>query len=75
VPSFEITVINDEFEASSEQNLSDWESARKAALQAALEVGTESVVGGKPFFAAEIILSDGTTHQRMVVSIGASPLK
>jgi hypothetical protein len=75
MPTFEIIVINDVFESASTQDLPDWEAAKKAALKGALELGIETVVAGKAFFGAEVIVSDGSSHQRMVVSIGSSPLK
>jgi hypothetical protein len=45
-------------------------------LRAALQIGTEEVCRGSPFFAAEVrIESDGDLRERFLVSMGQSPLK
>lgn len=73
--NFEITVVNHEFTAVSEQELEDSDAAMAQALKGALAVGTEAVVAGNDFFGAEVIVSDGNFRERFMVAIGVSPLK
>lgn len=76
MPTFHVTVLNEHFESENEHNCASVEEALKAALKGALDIATEQVASGKPFFAAEVTLKEGNKIQsRMVVSVGASPLK
>jgi len=72
--SFEVTVVNEEFRSSYEQEWADEHSAKRQALKGALEIGSEQIVAGKPFFAAEVTVRDGKTSERFIVSLGASRL-
>ena len=57
-----------------EHELSTAEEARCEAVKAALQIGAEEVIKGKPFFGAEAIVEhDNQVVERFVVSIGVSP--
>ena len=76
MPAFHITVVNDIFEASNEQDLPDMASARIQGLKSALEVGVEQILAsGKPIFGAEVTVSGGSGRQRFIVTMATSPLK
>jgi hypothetical protein len=75
VPLFQITVVNHDFEATSEQELGDMEEARISGLKSALEIGRDQLVEGSPLFGAEVIVTDGTLRERFILSMGTSPLK
>lgn len=74
MPKFVITVVNDEFIAENDEEHAAAEDARDQALKGALELGVEQILSGKSFFGAEVIVSDGNSRQRFLVSVGASPL-
>jgi hypothetical protein len=75
VPTFHISVINDEFCSTNQHECADAESARKMALRGALDIGVEQVVGGKDYFGAEITVEHGNQRvSRFVISIGTSSL-
>lgn len=75
MPTFKISVVNETFTASDDHEVSSADHARVQALQAALQIGADEVVGGKQFFAAEVkVETAGEVVGRFVVSIGASPL-
>ena len=76
MPPFRISVVDDGRSASDEHELSTAEEARCEAIKAALQIGAEEVIDGKPFFGAEAIVEqDGQVVGRFVVSIGVSPLR
>jgi hypothetical protein len=76
VPTFHISVVNSDFDASEELDSATFEDARRNALRAALQIGTDELCNGTPFFGAEIRIElDGELKQRFLVSIGQSPLK
>ena len=73
---FNIRVVNCDFESSNEVDLPDSEHARNHALRAALGIGTDELCKGIPFFGAEIrIEHHGQAPERIMVAMGASPLK
>lgn len=73
--TYRISVINQTFRASDHHELPSFEAARTHGIKAALEIGTEEVMNGSPFFGAEILVEDGEELLgRFVVSIGATPL-
>lgn len=75
-PTFTISVVNETFSASNHRDVPSLDTATSEALRSALEIGAEEVIGGKPFFAAEVTVETANqTLSRFVVSIGASPLK
>jgi hypothetical protein len=76
VPTFTIRVVNESFASSQEQEFSSAEGAMKQAVKAALQIGSDEIASGKPFFAAEVKVCRGSdVVGRSVVSIGASPLQ
>jgi hypothetical protein len=75
MPNFQITVVNDPFDSTSEAELDDIGAAKLSALKGALELGVEQILGGAPVFGAEVIVGDGNARQRFIVAIATSPLK
>lgn len=76
MPTFHIRVVNREFEASNSVEVPDIDGARTYGLRAALQIGTDEVCRGISFFGAEVrVERDGEVQERMMVGIGASPLK
>ena len=76
MPTFRISVINRTFSACEDHELPSLDAARKEGVKAALAIGSEEVANGSPFFAAEILVENGQELLgRVVVSLGASPLK
>ncbi|MFL6740885.1 MAG: hypothetical protein ACJ8EI_03100 [Sphingomicrobium sp.] len=76
MPPFRISVINQHSASSDEHHLSTEEEAEREAIKAALQIGTDEVIKGKPFFGAEAkVERDGQLVGRFVVSIGVSPLR
>ena len=73
--AFQITVVNDEFAFTSEEEVSDFDEARASGMKGALEVGIEQILAGKELFGAEITVSNGDVRERFVVSIATSKLK
>jgi hypothetical protein len=75
MPSFLIRIVNKDFTASNEAELASDDAARSDALRGALEIGTEEVCSGKPFFGAEVVIErDGEPIERLMIALGASPL-
>ena len=74
MPTYLISVVNDEFAVHDEEEHPDADAAVEQALKGALAVGSEAVLAGKMFFGAEVVVSDGNKHQRFMVAIGATPL-
>jgi hypothetical protein len=73
---FHVLIINGDFHSAYEADADDLEAARTQGLKGALEIGTEEVCNGTSFFGAEVrIESDGEVCERMLIAIGASPLK
>ena len=76
MPTFTISVVDETFSASEEYEGPSADAAVTQAIKAALQIGAEEVVSGKPFFVAEVkVANGGETVTRYVVSIGASPLQ
>lgn len=76
MPTYRITVINQTFTACDDHELPSFDVARVQGIKAALEIGSDEVAKGSPFFAAEIRVADGDeTLGRFVVSIGASSIQ
>jgi hypothetical protein len=73
---FQITVVNQTFEAHNQHDLPTEEDARAEAIRGALEIGLDEIGVASPLFAAEVkIASDGEQIARYVVSMGVSPLR
>jgi len=75
MPTYLISVVNDEFVVEDEEEHPNADSAVEQAIKGALAVGSEAVLGGKSFFGAEVMVSDGNKQQRFMIAIGASRLK
>ena len=76
VPTFRTRIINKDFAAASDVELPSAEKALNQALTAALEIGSDEIKKGQPFFGAEIIVErDGERVNRLVIAIGVSPLQ
>ena len=73
--TFQIHVVNSDFNSSNAVDAPSFEDARRMATRAALQIGIEEVCGGIPFFGAEVRIEvDGELKQRFIVSMGQSPL-
>jgi hypothetical protein len=76
VPPFRIIVINESTSAADDHDLSSAEQAQLEAIKSALQIGTEEILNGKPFFGAEAkVEHGGEVVKRYVVSMGVSPLQ
>lgn len=76
MPSFHISVINQNFESRNEHDLPTLDLARAEGIKGALQIGVAEVGVDKPFFAAEVRIDcDGEHLGRYVVSVGVSPLR
>ena len=76
MPTFQIRVINTDYDDSSEVDRPSTDEARAEALKAALQIGVEEVCNGAPFFGAEVCIESGSeVLERLVVAIGVSPLR
>ena len=75
VPLFQITVVNHDFESTSDQEAADMAAAKLSGLKSAMEIGADQLAEGSPLFGAEIIVTDGTLRERFILSMGSSPLK
>jgi hypothetical protein len=76
VPPFRIVIINETISAADDHDLSTAEQAQQEAIKAALQIGTDEIMNGKPFFGAEAKVEHaGEVVKRYVVSIGVSPLQ
>lgn len=75
MPTYTIRVINSEFTADDEHDLGDLSTAKMQALKGALEIASEEVLKGLPFFGAEVRVERGGDQvARFLVSVGTSPL-
>jgi hypothetical protein len=76
MPTSRIRITNKDFESSCEANASSPEGVREEALRAALHIGTDEICAGKPFFGAEVTIeNEHGPGERLVIAIGASPLR
>jgi len=76
MPASRIRITNKDFESSCEANASGPDDVRAEALRAALQIGSDEVCAGKPFFGAEITIErEQQIVERLVIAIGASPLR
>jgi hypothetical protein len=76
VPPFRIIVVNESSSAADAHDLSSAEQAQREAIKSALQIGTEEILNGKPFFGAEAKVEHaGEVVKRFVVSMGVSPLQ
>jgi hypothetical protein len=76
MPTFQIRVINTDYENSCEIDRPSAKEARAEAMKSALQIGIDEVCGGAAFFGAEVCIeSDSETVERLVVAIGVSTLR
>jgi hypothetical protein len=76
MPIYQVTIVNEHFSQSGEQESRDDIEAWKQAMASALSIASDQVSHGNPFFGAEVKLEQGNKLVgRYVVSVGASPLK
>ena len=76
MPKYKVSILNEHFVSEHEQEHADDETAVKQAVKGALDIASEHVASGQPFFGAHLRLS--TTEKeiiQMVISVGAAPLK
>lgn len=74
--TFRISIVNEHYSATNEQEADDVVKAWRQAIRAALDIAADQVSHGAPFFGAEVTLDEGKKRVgRFVVSVGASPLK
>ena len=76
MPTYQVSIINEHFSQSAEQESPDVIKAWQDAIGAAIAIAADQVSHGSPFFGAEVTLAEGNKQiGRYVVSVGASPLK
>ena len=73
--TYRITVVNEHFSQTGEQEAADVIEAWHKAIAAAIAIAGDQVSHGNPFFGAEVTLEEGNTRiGRYVVAVGATPL-
>ena len=76
MPTFRISIVNEDFSATEERDLPDADAARREALKGAVAIGADHLVDGGKLFGAEVsITEEDLPGKRFVVTVGASPLK
>jgi hypothetical protein len=76
MPTYRVSIVNEHFAASEEQESPGVVEAWQNAIRSAVKIAADQVSHGKPLFAAEVTLAEGNKQiGRYVVSVGASPLK
>jgi hypothetical protein len=76
MPTYRVTVVNEHFSETGDQESPDVVKAWQSAIAGAIAIGQEQVSHGNPFFGAEVRLEEGNRLiGRYVVSVGATPLK
>ena len=76
MPSYTVTIVNEHFSQSGEQEAADNIEAWKTAISSAITIAAEQVSHGNPFFGAEVTVAQGKEQiGRYLVSVGATPLK
>jgi hypothetical protein len=73
---YRVSIVNEHFSASEEQESPDVVQAWQSAIGSAIAIAADQVSHGNPFFGAEVTLEEGNKRiGRYVVSVGATPLK
>jgi hypothetical protein len=76
MPSYTVTIVNEHFSQSGEQESRDNIEAWKSAISSAITIAADQVSHGNPFFGAEVTVTQGKEQLgRYLVSVGATPLK
>ena len=71
----QIHVVNSDFESCNDLDARDFKEAKRHALRAALDIGTDEVCKGSRIFGAEVRVEMDGESQRFLVSMGQSLLK
>jgi len=75
MPTYRITIVDEHFSQSGEQEASDVAEAWRSAIGTAIAIAGDEVSHGSPFFGAEVTLEAGNKQiGRYVVAVGATPL-
>ena len=75
MPTYRISIVNEHFSQSGEQEASDVIEAWQKAIGTAIAIAADQVSHGNPFFGAEVTLEEGNKRiGRYVVAVGATPL-
>jgi hypothetical protein len=75
MPTFQISIVNESFASSNDHEVHSLDAASEQALSAALRIGSDEVIGGNKFFAAEVkVETANEVVRRFVVSIGTTAL-
>jgi hypothetical protein len=76
MPTYRVSIVNEHFSSSEEQEAPDVVKAWQKAIGSAVTIAADQVSHGNPFFGAEVTLAEGNKKLgRYVVSVGATPLK
>lgn len=76
MPNYTVTIVNEHFSQSGEQESRDNVEAWKSAISSAITIAADQVSHGNPFFGAEVTVAQGKEQiGRYLVSVGATPLK
>jgi hypothetical protein len=76
MPSYTVTIVNEHFSQTGEQESSDNIAAWQDAIASTITIAADQVSHGNPFFGAEVTLAQGKEQiGRYLVSVGATPLK
>lgn len=76
MPSYTVTIVNEHFTQTGEQEARDNIEAWKSAISSAITIAADQVSHGSPFFGAEVTVTQGKEQiGRYLVSVGATPLK
>jgi hypothetical protein len=76
MPTYTVTIVNEHFSHSGDEEAQDVTKAWQRALSSAIAIASDQVSHGNPFFGAEVTLEEGNKRiGRYVVSVGATPLK
>ena len=76
MPTYRITIVNEHFTDSGEQEAPDVVTAWQKAIASVIAIAGDQVSHGNPFFGAEVTVEDGDSRVgRYLVSVGATPLK
>jgi hypothetical protein len=76
MPNYTVTIVNEHFSQTGEQESPDNSEVWKAAISSAITIAADQVSHGNPFFGAEVTVALGKEQiGRYLVSAGATPLK
>ena len=75
MPTFCISVANDQFVASSSHEVPTLEAASTEGLRSALAIGSDELVRGETQFEADVCVDGANTVNRFTVSLSVSSTK